>query len=75
MRRQLFDIEETVPIVPVGGVFRSRFVADEFRRRLDAEENSSLVQPKFEPVMGALVKAYDLAGMDVPASLGWKVTT
>ena len=69
VRKKLFDIEEAVQIVPVGGVFRSRFVEDEFRRRLGAEENTSVVQPKFEPVMGALLKAYQLAGMDVAASL------
>ena len=67
VRKQLFDIEEAVPIVPVGGVFRSRFVAQEFRRRLDAEESTSVVQPKFEPVIGALLKAYELAGVDVTA--------
>ena len=65
VRKQLFNIKEAVPIVPVGGVFRSRFVAQEFRRRLDAEEGASVVQPKFEPVIGALLKAYELAGMDV----------
>ena len=74
VRKQLFDIEAAVPIVPVGGVFRSRFVADEFCRRLDAEEGTSVVQPKFEPVMGALLRAYQLAGMDVAASLRRKAT-
>ncbi len=69
VRKQLFAIDDAVPIVPVGGVFRSRFVAEEFRRRLEGQAGNSVVQPKFEPVMGALVKAYDLAGMDVPVSL------
>ena len=69
VRKQLFDIEEAVPIIPVGGVFRSRFVADEFRRRLEDEESTSVVQPKFEPVIGALLKAYELAGMDAQTAL------
>ncbi len=69
VRKQLFDMEATVPIVPVGGVFRSRFVAEEFRSQLNAEENTSVVQPKSEPVIGALVRAYQLAGMDVPVGL------
>ena len=75
VRKQLFDIEEAVPIVPVGGVFRSRFVAQEFRRRLDAEEGASVVQPKFEPVMGALVRAYELAGIDAQTALQRTVTS
>ena len=74
VREQLFDIEDAVPVVPVGGVFRSPFVADEFRRRLDAEESTSIVQPKLEPVMGALVRAYQLTGIELPASLRRKAT-
>ena len=66
VRKKLFDIEEGVPIVPVGGVFRSSLVAGEFRGRLDAEENTVVVQPKFEPVMGALMRAYQLVGIDGP---------
>ena len=74
VRKQLFGIEEAVPIVSVGGVFCSRFVADEFRRRLDAEEGTSVVQPKFEPVIGALARAYQLAGMDAQTALQRTVT-
>ena len=73
--KQLFDTGEAVPIVPVGGVFRSRFVADEFRRRLDAEESTAVVQPKLEPVMGALVRAYELAGIDAQTALQRTVTS
>ena len=39
-------------------------MANEFRRRLDDEESTAVVQPKLEPVMGALVRAYELAGID-----------
>ena len=75
MRKQLFVIEKAVPIVPVGGVFRSRFVADEFRRRLEDEESTAVVQPKLEPVMGALLKAYELAGIDAQTALQRTVTS
>ena len=75
VRKQLFDIEEAVPIVPVGGVFRGRFVADEFRTRLDAEENTSVVPPKLEPVMGALMRAYQLMGIDAETELPWIATS
>ncbi len=69
VRKKLYDIKEAVPIVPVGGVFRSPFVADKFRTRVDAEENTSVVQPKFEPVMGALMRAYQLVGIDGQTAL------
>ncbi len=69
VRKQLFAPGDVVKIVPVGGVFRSRFLEDEFRRRLDAEESTSVVQPKFEPVIGALFRAYQLAGSDAQTAL------
>ena len=74
VRTKLFDVEEGIPIVPIGGVFRSSFIASEFRRRLDAEENTVVVQPKFEPVMGALSRAYQLIAIDGPDSARRKAT-
>ena len=74
VRTKLFDTEEAVRIVPIGRVFRSSFVAGEFRRRLDAVESTSVVQPEFEPVMGALIRAYQLAGIDGPDLPRRKVT-
>ena len=74
VRKQLFAPGDAVKIVPVGEVFRSRFLEDEFRRPLDAEESTSVVQPKFEPVIGALFRAYQLAGSDAQTALRRTVT-
>lgn len=67
--KRLFNGEQVVPIVPVGGVFRSVFVADKFCERFSTEKSISVIQPKFSPVIGALINAYQLADIRVCHSL------
>jgi hypothetical protein len=49
-----------VDIAYVGGVFGSAIVLDEFRRTLEADSYTRLIQPRQNPAMGALLEAIRL---------------
>jgi len=57
VRRRLFAAAETVNVAYIGGVFRSRIVLQHFRRGLESDPNTRLVEPQYGPAMGALLEA------------------
>ena len=68
VRGQLFQDEAAVSVAAVGGVFRNSSVAAEFAKILTSRAGSGppsarVIKPKFEPVVGALLKAFRLAGI------------
>jgi N-acetylglucosamine kinase-like BadF-type ATPase len=67
VRKHLFASTETVPIVKVGGAFNSSFVQRGFSEVLDSAANQ-LLEPRYDPAVGALLAAYALAGVRVDTS-------
>ena len=71
VHEQLFQDDGAVTVATVGGVFQNSSVAGEFARSLTSRAGSSrqsarIIKPKFEPVAGALLRAFRLAGIDAP---------
>jgi N-acetylglucosamine kinase-like BadF-type ATPase len=66
VRERLFTPAETVAVVQVGGAFQSRFVQEGFREGLE-HSASEILMPRFDPAVGALLRAYELAGAPVDA--------
>lgn len=69
VRRQLFQGEVSLTVTPVGGVFQDSLVAGQFARTVASLEDTGrpamrVTKPKFEPVAGALLRAFRLAGAD-----------
>jgi len=76
VQRQLFPGEAAVTVATVGGVFEDSSIAEEFAKALARGADSGgqiarATKPKFEPVAGALLRAFRLAGIDFgPVSTG-----
>ena len=71
VREQLFQGDGAVTVATVGGVFQNSSVAGEFARILTSRAGSGrqsarIIEPKFEPVVGALLRAFRLAGIEAP---------
>lgn len=64
-RLQLFTPQEVVPVAPIGGVFKSDTLLEEFRRRIELNSTMRLVTPAYGPAAGALLEAYQHAGLSV----------
>ena len=69
--KQAFPPGTPADIYPTGGVFKAGPVlTDPFRQRIAAAwPQASLRTPRFEPVFGALFRAYQAAGVQVSESL------
>jgi N-acetylglucosamine kinase-like BadF-type ATPase len=65
VRDKLFAPTEPVPIVQVGGVFLSSRVREGFAEVLGADATLHIMTPRFDPALGALLRAYDLTGARV----------
>lgn len=65
VRAQLFAPGQAVSIAPIGGVFRSKMLAEWFRILIELEEGCAVVPPKHGPAAGALLAAYVDAGLTV----------
>lgn len=63
VRAQLFEDEEPVQISYAGGVFKSALVLERFRMILELEDGTRVVPPQYGPAAGALIEAYQLAGI------------
>lgn len=63
VRRQLFPDAETVPIAPIGGVFKSGLLRERFRSYVELEDGNRVHAPVHGPAAGALLEAYRLAGL------------
>lgn len=57
VRRRIFAPSEPVNVAYTGGVFHSRTVLENFRRGLESDPNTKLVEPQYPPAMGALLEA------------------
>jgi N-acetylglucosamine kinase-like BadF-type ATPase len=57
VRRRLFAPSAPVNVAYIGGVFHSRTVLENFRRGLESDPNTKLVEPRYGPAMGALLEA------------------
>jgi N-acetylglucosamine kinase-like BadF-type ATPase len=69
--RQIYTSGEPVDVYPTGGVFRAGdVVIRPFEAWLRAQWSTATVrQPGFEPMYGALIRAYQAAGIEVSAGL------
>ncbi len=63
VQARLFSPGEGVYISPIGGVFRSPLVARSFRDLVEREPGSVVGAPKHDPACGALLLAYEAAGI------------
>lgn len=68
VRQQLFEPDEPVTVACVGGVFHSEIVRERFRLLVELDPANHVQPPLHEPVVGALIAAYRLAGLSVALS-------
>lgn len=71
VRQQLWTPGEEVPVVYIGGAFRSRLLLDRYRMLVELEPGNRCGLPVYGPAAGALIEAYRAAGLapalsDVP---------
>ena len=65
VRAKLFGPAEIAHIAPVGSVFRSAILQQHFKRQIDRNPANWFTQPKHGPAAGALLEAYQAAGLRV----------
>jgi N-acetylglucosamine kinase-like BadF-type ATPase len=63
VRRQLFQPAEPVRLAYIGGVFRSSILLERYRMLVEAEEGNRCGPPMYGPAAGALLQAYEHAGL------------
>ena len=68
VRGQLFAFGETVPVAPIGGVFRGERLASLFRESVESHAAGRVLPAIYSPAAGALLEAYRAAGIDVALS-------
>lgn len=69
--RQIHQPGDEVDVYPTGGVFRAgEVVMEPFRNKLLGEwPELTIRQPHFEPVIGALIRGYQQAGIGISSTL------
>ena len=65
VRSQLFEAPQTVYVATIGGVFQSKLLTELFRILVELEPGATVGPPRHEPACGALLAAYQLAGISV----------
>jgi N-acetylglucosamine kinase-like BadF-type ATPase len=70
VRSQLFQPDEAIYVATIGGVFHSRMLAEWFRILVELEPGVTVGPPRYEPACGALLGAYEQAGLSVTLQLG-----
>ena len=63
VRGQLFQPGEPARVSYGGGVFRSRILLERFRMLIEMEDGNQVAPPAFGPAAGALLEAYQAAGI------------
>jgi N-acetylglucosamine kinase-like BadF-type ATPase len=63
VRRQLIQPAEPVQVAYIGGVFRSAILLERYRMLVEAEEGNRCGPPMYGPAAGALLEAYERAGL------------
>jgi glucosamine kinase len=66
VRKQLFRQREGALICPIGGVFRSAMVRENFSHIAGGAAGNTVAEAKHGPAAGALLEAYALVGLHVP---------
>lgn len=69
--RQIYRSGDEVDVYPTGGVFRAReLVMTPFSEKLlDEWPHVNIIEPHFEPVIGALIRGYQQAGIEISPTL------
>ena len=68
VRGQLFSPGEKVRVAWMGGVFRSNLLRERFRMLVEMEDGVAAGPPAHGPAVGALMQAFQLAGLEVEPS-------
>jgi N-acetylglucosamine kinase-like BadF-type ATPase len=63
VRRQLFEPGETARVAYIGGVFRSALLLERYRMLVEEEDGNRCGPPLYGPAAGALLEAYERAGL------------
>jgi N-acetylglucosamine kinase-like BadF-type ATPase len=63
VRGQLFEARDAARVSYAGGVFRSRILLERFRILIEMEDGNQFVPPSYGPAAGALLEAYQSAGV------------
>jgi len=66
--KNLFASGESVPVAPIGGVFKNEFVRNEFSRCIWEAIACKVIPPRFSPASGALLEALRLDENPSPIS-------
>jgi len=69
-RRLAVGTEQDAAVAPIGGVFNSARLRDDFVSRVQAVPGMTVIEPKYNPAAGALLEAYRAAGRAVPELTG-----
>lgn len=70
-RGQLFGAGEAALVAPIGGVWQSARLKEQFRRRVERTPGNQCAEAKLGPAAGALLEAYRLAGVEVSEWANW----
>jgi len=65
VRSQLFSAGNKVRVAWMGGVFRSNLLRQRFRMLVELEEGVAAGPPAHGPAVGALMQAFQIAGLEV----------
>ena len=68
VRCQIFTTGEPAPVAFIGGVYRSKRLLERFRTLVELEPGNRVVAPMYGPAAGALIEAYQNAGVNVTIS-------
>jgi N-acetylglucosamine kinase-like BadF-type ATPase len=68
VRRQLFQRSEPARISYIGGVFTSEILRERFSLLVELESETHVHPPAFGPAAGALIEAYQAAGLHIHPS-------
>ena len=63
VRMQLFERAEPAKVAHIGGVFKSEMLRERFRMLVELEDGNTLIAPRHGPAVGALIEAYQSAGI------------
>jgi len=75
VRMQLFVPGEKVRVAFVGGVFGNGTLRERFRTLLELEDGVTVNPPEFAPAAGALIEAFQLAGLRIKPRNSARVET
>ncbi|NWF85304.1 MAG: ATPase [Bryobacteraceae bacterium] len=69
-RRLALGLDQDAAVAPIGGVFKSALLREDFVKRVQAIPGMTVREAIYNPAAGALLEAYRAAGRAVPALTG-----